>query len=296
MPHRIFLPRKKKRSKFLSIKSLLFINLILLGLVFLRLYSVNVKDLNILGFATDIRISELLDDTNNERQKLGLPALKYNDALSKAAYKKANNMFSEDYWAHISPSGKTPWDFILGENYRYTYAGENLAKDFQKSKSVVSAWMNSPTHKENIVNANYKEVGFAVVNGKLQGKETTLVVQMFGTPYIPAADASQNNVSEPEEPIVDVKGEKTEVVKDINPVETLKNTETRSKDLIKIDISYVKYFSYFLLFVFLIALLIDGILAYKKHYLRLTGNTISHLILLIAVVVFIYIIRNPAIL
>lgn len=294
MPHRLFLPRPKKRSKFLSLTSLLVINLVLLSVVSLRLFSLNVKDLNILGFATDIRVSELLDDTNTERSKVGLQQLKYNDVLSKAALKKANNMFSENYWAHISPSGKTPWDFILGENYKYTYAGENLAKDFQKSKSVVSAWMASPTHKENILNSHYSEVGFAIVNGKLQGKETTLVVQMFGTPYLP--QLAEKTV----DPNVDVKGEKTEVfVPEVAVVETntiQKNEDTsKVKNLIEINVIYVTYFSYSLLLVFTLALFIDGFIAYKKKYLRLTGNTISHMIMFLAVLMFLIFIKQPTI-
>jgi len=107
-----------------------------------------------LGFATDISIQALLKDTNDKRIENGLQPLTLNDQLNQAAAGKAADMFGNNYWAHISPSGKTPWDFILGANYQYVYAGENLAKDFQDSQGVVDAWMNSPSHKENLLNSN----------------------------------------------------------------------------------------------------------------------------------------------
>lgn len=135
----------------------------------------------ILGFATDISIERLLVQTNLERQAMGLPPLTVDRHLSEAAKKKADDMFAKNYWAHNSPDGLSPWDFILGSGYRYTYAGENLAKDFQESPSVVSAWMASPTHRANILRSEYQDVGFAVANGKLDGEETTLVIQMFGS-------------------------------------------------------------------------------------------------------------------
>ena len=85
---------------------------------------------NVLGFATDISTDKLFQLTNELRQKNNLPSLSLNSSLSLAAQKKAENMFQENYWSHYSPTGKTPWDFILGANYKYEYAGENLAKTF----------------------------------------------------------------------------------------------------------------------------------------------------------------------
>jgi len=142
---------------------------------------------NVLGIATDITTSKLFSLTNEERAKAGLPALTENTELSQAAEKKATHMFQKDYWSHFAPDGTSPWDFIKQSGYQYEFAGENLAKNFLFSKNVVDAWMNSPTHHENIVRKEYTEVGYAVVNGMLNGEETTLVVQMFGTPLVKSA-------------------------------------------------------------------------------------------------------------
>jgi hypothetical protein len=136
----------------------------------------------VLGYASSINAEQVIELTNVERAKVNLPALKHNALLTQAAAAKAANMFQLDYWAHIAPDGTTPWYFIKQAGYSYAVAGENLARDFGDTPTMVEAWMNSPTHKENIVNVKYQEIGVAVVNGTLQGTETTLVVQMFGKP------------------------------------------------------------------------------------------------------------------
>ncbi|MCL4374693.1 CAP domain-containing protein [Patescibacteria group bacterium] len=136
----------------------------------------------VLGVATDISITRLTELTNAERQQHQLAPLTYNERLAEAARGKAQDMFAKNYWSHYAPDGTTPWDFILAAHYQYEYAGENLAKNFMFSQGVIDAWMNSPTHRENMLRPQYTEMGMAVMNGMLNGEETTLVVQMFGRP------------------------------------------------------------------------------------------------------------------
>lgn len=137
---------------------------------------------SILGYASDISVGDVVAQTNQERAKSGLGQLTLNGQLSAAAQAKAQDMFTQQYWSHTSPSGTEPWDFIAGAGYAYRVAGENLARDFSTTPEMVAAWMASPTHKANILHPRYQEIGIAVVNGTLEGIETTLVVQMFGTP------------------------------------------------------------------------------------------------------------------
>lgn len=295
MPYRIFLPKTKKRSKILSITSLLAINIFLLVAIILRLVSLYYVDFHILGFATNINISRLLDQTNIQRSQHNLSPLKYNITLEKAAKNKATNMFALNYWAHIAPNGKTPWDFINEAGYSYTYAGENLAKDFDESDNVVKAWMNSPTHRENILNPNYTEIGFAIQNGTLSGEDTTLVVQMFGTP-------SNSSKSTEKTPLVTSQSQKTLSVEsnvqqpsaEIAVVDT-QNTST-DKNYITVETVYIRWFLYTLIVFFTAALSIDGLLAYKKQYKRLTGNTISHIFfLLFILLILIYLSKGGVI-
>lgn len=126
--------------------------------------------------------SVVVDTTNQERESLGLGGLRVNQTLKKAAQAKADDMAAKGYFAHNSPDGKTPWYWIDQTGYSYRAAGENLAVNFDYSKDVVNAWMNSPTHKANIIKAKYQEIGIGIAEGFYQGRPTVFVVQLFGTP------------------------------------------------------------------------------------------------------------------
>ena len=154
--------------------------------------------------------------TNDKRAELGLSALTFNSSLSQAASAKASHMLEEDYWAHNSPSGRTPWNFISNADYKYLFAGENLARDFGDASSAVEAWMNSPSHRSNLLDSNFEEIGVAVTYGSLTGREGSLVVQMFGTPVSQLREiqplAENNEEEEIETVVVDVSPLPTPVV------------------------------------------------------------------------------------
>lgn len=180
--HHFLLPRESNnhRAKILHHSSLLVIvALLLIGQLGLTLTEQKYPD--VLGITNNISIDELVQKTNQKRQEGGLTPLTYNAELSTAAGQKAQHMLTNNYWAHNSPDGTTPWVFIKSSGYQYIFAGENLARGFSTSDDVMNAWMASPGHKENIMSSNYKEIGFAVVTGNLTGEETVLVVEMFGS-------------------------------------------------------------------------------------------------------------------
>jgi hypothetical protein len=135
----------------------------------------------VFGFMADIAPEAIVELTNQKRSESGVAPLKISDQLNEAARQKAGDMFAKNYWAHVSPSGTQPWTFIKNVGYSYLYAGENLARDFYNASGVVDAWMASPTHRDNVLNEKYQDIGVAVVDGVLLGQETTLVVQMFGS-------------------------------------------------------------------------------------------------------------------
>lgn len=186
IPH----PQTHKKAHLLSMKALA-IYILLFLVLHVGFTAINNFSPGVLGVNSQIDQQELIKLTNVEREKKGLSTLSENEKLTKAAYEKAKNMFEEDYWAHYSPSGKDPWGFISGAGYKFSYAGENLARNFYTSKETVDAWMASPTHKANILNNNYQEIGIAVLEGTLKGQKTTLIVQEFGTPVNYIAEVSQ---------------------------------------------------------------------------------------------------------
>jgi hypothetical protein len=107
----------------------------------------------------------ITDITNEERADVGLAPLTENALLAQAAQLKAEDMASKGYFAHTSPEGLTPWHWFQVVGYSYAHAGENLAVNFFDSADVAEAWMDSPTHKANIVKANYTEIGVGVASG-----------------------------------------------------------------------------------------------------------------------------------
>lgn len=137
---------------------------------------------HVLAYASNITVEDLFTQTNQERAANGLSPLHLSAQLNYSAELKAQDMFAENYWAHVSPSGIQPWYWFQKAGYNYSYAGENLAKDFDTTSGVMTGWMNSPGHRANILNPHYIDVGFAVENGTLVGGQTTLVVAHYGAP------------------------------------------------------------------------------------------------------------------
>lgn len=133
------------------------------------------------SFFADISRMVLIDSLNSERSDLKLGAVKENALLNKAALLKANDMMQKGYFSHTSPSGITPWYWFKKVGYDYKSAGENLGIGFVDSQELHQAWNDSPSHKANLVNKNYKDIGISFVEGNFQGSQTTIVVQMFGT-------------------------------------------------------------------------------------------------------------------
>lgn len=119
---------------------------------------------------------------NQERAKNSLNDLIVNPLLVESATQKAQAMLLSDCWSHYCPDGKSPWDFFDNAGYDYIYAGENLGEGFSENESLMSAWMNSPTHRENILNSKFTEVGIGFAKGEYQGiNNNTIVVVHFGT-------------------------------------------------------------------------------------------------------------------
>lgn len=125
---------------------------------------------------------EILQNINTQRQKFFLPPYTLNSQLSQAAAAKAQDMITKNYWSHLSPQGTTPWSFILKSGYSYQSAGENLADGYTHAPALIQAWLDSPGHRRNLLNSNYRQIGVAIVEAEFQGRSTTLVVLMLASP------------------------------------------------------------------------------------------------------------------
>jgi Cysteine-rich secretory protein family len=130
---------------------------------------------------------EVIALTNHSRLGAGVAPLTTSTLLTRAAQLKAEDMASKEYYAHVSPDGKTPLYWLDLVGYRYQNAGENLVVDRTTSSDVVSAWLASPDHRENIERPQFTEIGVGTAEGVYKGLQTIYVVQEFGKPLPPIA-------------------------------------------------------------------------------------------------------------
>lgn len=141
---------------------------------------------SVLGRVTNVTSSGLLVSTNDVRKANRLSDLKINQQLSQAAQEKAQDMIQKGYWSHVSPDGTQPWYWIDTTGYNYEAAGENLAKNFSTSQAVITAWMDSKTHRANVLSTSYQDVGFGMADGDVDGKYTSVVVALYAEPITTA--------------------------------------------------------------------------------------------------------------
>ncbi|MDZ7744893.1 MAG: CAP domain-containing protein [Candidatus Saccharibacteria bacterium] len=186
---------------------------------------------DVLAYANSMSSLDLLQTTNAQRSAYDVNPLKLNDELTKAAQAKANDMANRDYWSHNTPDGEEPWIFIDETAYEYTRAGENLAYGFRNSRHTIAGWMNSTSHRQNMLDNSYQDVGFGYVNTEsFRGNgPQTIVVAMYATPLELASENQQDTSDSPLLPATSGTGISSDkpivepAVKQVALVETLTN-------------------------------------------------------------------------
>lgn len=261
----LFIPHtsNNQKAKLLHSESLFFIAVGLIAFQLLLGFGRRVFP-QVLGYAANISPSEVIRLTNVQRTENGLNPLTENTTLDAAALAKGNDMLAKGYWAHFAPDGTSPWSFFLKFGYKYNYAGENLARDFGDASSAVTAWMNSPSHRENILNPNYREIGIGVVEGNLAGVDTTIIVQFFGSPLsseasIPVAKAKEINPSVAPSP---------------TPAEVVTNTQAVPKIS---PFTSTKNISLLVTGILILILSIDLVVVRRRRIARIGGRTLAHI-------------------
>lgn len=273
------------KAKLLHASTLYFLILSLLAYQVI-LQAIPLSGVKILGYASNIPPAQVIEVTNQKRAEAGVGALEYNTVLAQAAKAKGEDMLAKDYWAHVAPDGIQPWSFITNAGYKYKYAGENLARDFSDPASAVAAWMASPSHKENLLSSKYQHIGVAVVEGDLAGVETTLVVQLFGTPYVDTTPqvpvASAQNLTTPAPTPIQVAEpavvtEMKEEVAEITAASPIGAATKESNRLLVSPFNVTRNVSLITLSLLLVILVVDGLIVANKKITRIGGRTFAHL-------------------
>ena len=303
----LFVPRESNNHKAKILHSSSLIVIASLFVVFQGLINFlpNLKP-SILGYAAQISPEEVVRLTNQKRTEAGLAPLTYNQTLAGAAYTKGRDMIDRDYWAHVAPDGTQPWKFFSDFGYRYRYAGENLARDFSSASATVDAWMNSPTHRDNILNPKYKEIGIGVTEGDLAGVDTTIVVQFLGATYVDQAPQKVavapkvETTSLPKETVApDVKqAVEPSITPTVVPLRTVlpevqaKITSPEPNQQVLISpFTTTRTVSLAVVGLLLVVFVIDAFFVEKRKISRIAGRTFAHVIFLIMILSIILILR-----
>lgn len=255
---------------------LVFIGLFCFTQALIGFISTNRPD--ILGYSSQMPPSLIIELTNQRRAQSGLPSLIVNEKLSDAARRKAADMFQKDYWAHNAPDGTKPWYFITSSGYSYLHAGENLARDFTDADRVVDAWIDSPSHRENLLSNRFKEIGVAVVDGKLGGQETTLIVQMFGTPQSTQAQlGSGSQIVREAQAAQQVQGDSDTGSTPAPTPEVFVTPYTPGRVPLFNTFVFSRSVSTSFAILILGVLLIDWLVAWRQNVVRLSGKNWAHI-------------------
>lgn len=301
----LLIPRhtNNHKAKILHPSSLMIVASLLILVQAILNYLPKVRP-DILGYASNISIQEVVNLTNQRRAQAGLSALSLNQTLSGAAYTKGRDMIDKDYWAHVAPDGTQPWKFFSQFGYKYRYAGENLARDFSNANDAVNAWMNSPTHRENILNPKYKEIGIGITEGDLAGSDTTIIVQFFGATYsdqvrepiaqavsvtaLPTVEPSPVPTVEPTiEPVV---------VTQVDTVPAVISTPSSDQRVLVSPFTTTRNTSLVVIGLLLLVFMVDAFLVSKRRITRIAGRTFAHVAFLGMILSIIVILKSGQIL
>ncbi len=134
------------------------------------------------SYASDLTAENILTAINRERSLRNLITLNTDNRLGSAAQSKTDDMIARHYFSHTDPEGNYIWPKIVAAGYTpYLQLGENLAIEFSSTDSLVSAWMNSPTHRANILNEGFKDQGMGLALGDVQiNQYHSAVANTFG--------------------------------------------------------------------------------------------------------------------
>src|SRR5690554_4049558 len=105
---------------------------------------------------------EVIRLVNLERQKRGLHSLTHDWQVARVARIKSSDMIENNYFSHTSPVYGSPFNMLKAFNIRYRAAAENIAYGQRSAGEVVNTWMNSPGHRQNILNASVTKIGVGI--------------------------------------------------------------------------------------------------------------------------------------
>ncbi|MDP4001226.1 MAG: CAP domain-containing protein [bacterium] len=252
-----------------------------------------------------IDAGDLMVKINIERTQRFIPALITDQRLDSAASVKSSDMLARSYFAHQNPENDYVWPTIEKTGYTpYLTLGENLAMDFVSADAVVRAWMNSPTHRENIVNDRFQDQGMASIFGLFEPNHNSiLITNLFGTllnstPAPAVAKASTPTPPPVQNDSTDIQPEPAEeseaiIETNINP-DPLPQNETEvlvtgpaTNISVSEDLQFLHFFQIFisiLVAVYALLLIFDSIIIHNAKIQRVNMHASPHTVIFLIII------------
>lgn len=177
--------------KFLFTLNLIFLNVSVVAILAVAFYNIYFQALTNPAESTsaalvknapdEVLCRQILEKVNYARLEAGLDPLRESDLLVSAAYQKIDDVNQYKYFSHTNPQTQKRWsDFIRESGYEYSEIGENLAIGYSTPEEVVEAWLDSPTHKKNLLSEKFSESGMAYATITYENQETSVLVHFMG--------------------------------------------------------------------------------------------------------------------
>jgi uncharacterized protein YkwD len=188
----------------------------------------------------------VIELTNKERANHGLPRLEENHLLNIIAESRARDMLEKQYFAHVSPIGEQASDIARTVGYAYKIIAENIGSgDYATNQKIVDGWMQSPGHRNNILSTEVREIGAAVVKGKMHGRNTFVTVQIFGLPSPPVQQKvcvgpSENHLRDIEVKKAEIESLQSQMMRLKNELETEQEEIQRQQKYIQNDAEKIR--------------------------------------------------------
>jgi len=124
----------------------------------------------------------IIEKINRERERYNKPHLITSGVLTDIAWRKSLAMSKNGFLQHSPETSGSLWPFFREAGYVYKYAGENLAVNIKSEEEIVYSWMNSTSHRQNILSDNFSEIGVAITYGNYMGESSPFITAYFAQP------------------------------------------------------------------------------------------------------------------
>jgi len=125
--------------------------------------------------ALAVAVQTVFAQINDERVSDGVPSLTLDDCLTATATARADDMLHRNYFGHVTPDGRLPWDYLRADGCPFRYAAENIAEAPDPLFAVTELW-DSPEHRRNTLDAHYRKVG---IGTSTRPDGTEIIVEDF---------------------------------------------------------------------------------------------------------------------